>query len=247
MKGERGRALQRFSTLPWPEVPDAWKAVLPGECGGQGGDALPAALREALEGAHQRGALCPPLQHVWAALEGVVPGGVRVVLLGQDPYHGAGQAHGLAFSVGDARVARPPSLRNVFRERANDLALDPFAQERPNNLSDWAEQGVLMLNAVLTTELGRAGAHAGKGWEEVTQRVLAHVLAVQPRLVWLLWGKPAQTLHARLVPEGTRTEDVVLATSHPSPLSAYRGFLGSRPFSQTNEALARWGHPPIRW
>jgi len=247
MKGERGRALQRFSTLPWPEVPEAWKAVLPSECGGKGVDALPAALREALEGAHERGALCPPLQHVWAALEGVAPGGVRVVLLGQDPYHGARQAHGLAFSVGDARVPRPPSLRNVFRERADDLALDPFVEDRSNDLSDWAAQGVLMLNAVLTTELGRAGAHAGKGWGEVTRRVLAHTLAVQPRLVWLLWGKPAQTLHARLVPEGTRTEDVVLATSHPSPLSAYRGFLGSRPFSQTNDALVRWGRPPIRW
>lgn len=104
-----------------------------------------------------------------------------------------------------------------------------------------------MLNAVLTTELGRAGAHAGKGWEEVTRRVLAHTLAVQPRLVWLLWGKPAQTLHACLVPKGARTEDVVLSTSHPSPLSAYRGFLGSRPFSQTNDALVRWGRPPIRW
>jgi uracil-DNA glycosylase len=194
----------------------------------------------------RRGQLCPPLNQVWHALECTAPEEVRVVLLGQDPYHGMRQAHGLAFSVADPLLPWPPSLRNVFKERASDLGL-PL--ERSANLQDWADQGVLMLNAVLTTQMGKAGAHAGKGWEEVVAAVLREAMAQNERLVWILWGRPAEALHRRVLGEvgGGRSQDVCLASAHPSPLSAHRGYWGSRPFSRTNEVLQGWGQPLVVW
>lgn len=229
----------------WPQPPAPWQACLPEWCASGGHPEHGPWVEELFELEHQ-GQLCPPLNQVWHALESTTPEEVRVVLLGQDPYHGMRQAHGLAFSVADPLLPWPPSLRNVFKERASDLGL-PL--ERPANLQDWAEQGVLMLNAALTTQMGRAGAHAGKGWEEVVARVLNEAMARNERLVWILWGRPAQALHQRVLAdfEGDRSHDVCLASPHPSPLSAHRGFWGSRPFSRTNEALQAWGQPPVVW
>ena len=201
---------------------------------------------EAIRQAEKQGVLCPPMSNMWRALECTAPDEVRVVVLGQDPYHGMRQAHGLAFSVADPLLPWPPSLRNVFKERATDLNV-PL--DRPANLEDWAAQGVLLLNAVLTTEMGSAGVHQGLGWEEVVDGLLVRLMSQAPALVWMLWGKPAQRTHARVMDAhgSDRPGDVVLASAHPSPLAAYRGFWNSRPFSRCNAALDARGEDPIVW
>lgn len=168
---------------------------------------------------------------------------VRVVILGQDPYHGEGQAHGLCFSV-QARVRPPPSLVNIYKEMQSDLGI-----ARPNhgNLTHWAEQGVLLLNSVLTVEMGQAASHQGKGWEAFTDAVI-RLVAEQPRpIVFILWGSYAQKKAAfvRDVNQGGR--HLVLKSVHPSPLSAHNGFFGSRPFSRANAFLAEQGEAPIDW
>ena len=229
----------------WPTPPREWHEYLPLWCV-DGETQAPGELVAEIGRLEEKGRLCPPLQDVWRALDLISPQNVNVVLLGQDPYHGMRQAHGLAFSVADPLLPWPPSLRNVFKERASDLGLPV---DRPANLEDWARQGVLMLNSVLTTEMGIAGAHTGMGWEGVVEQALNGVMAQRERLVWILWGRPAQALHQRVVSQGeaSRPEDVVLVSPHPSPLAAHRGFWDSRPFSQTNEALQTWGEPPIAW
>jgi len=186
------------------------------------------------------------MSDMWRALECTAPDEVRIVVLGQDPYHGMRQAHGLAFSVADPLLPWPPSLRNVFKERATDLNV-PL--DRPANLEDWAAQGVLLLNAVLTTEMGSAGAHQGLGWEEVVDGLLVGLMSQAPALVWMLWGKPAERTHARVVQAfgSERPGDTVIASAHPSPLAAYRGFWNSRPFSRCNSALEARGEDPIVW
>lgn len=168
---------------------------------------------------------------------------VRVVILGQDPYHGAGQAHGLCFSV-QAGVRLPPSLVNIYKEMESDLGI---ARARHGNLTHWAEQGVLLLNSVLTVEMGKAASHQGKGWEAFTDAVI-RLVADQPRpVVFILWGSYAQKKAAfvRDVTQGGR--HLVLKSVHPSPLSAYNGFFGSRPFSRTNAFLTEHGATPIDW
>lgn len=170
-------------------------------------------------------------------------GQVRVVILGQDPYHGEGQAHGLCFSV-QAGVRPPPSLKNIYKEMKADLGLDP---PRHGNLTHWAEQGVLLLNSVLTVEMGQAAAHQGKGWERFTDAVIA-LVAEQPRpIVFILWGAYAQKKAAfvRDVSQGGR--HLVIKSAHPSPLSAHNGFFGSRPFSRANAFLRDHGEPEIDW
>lgn len=202
-------------------------------------------LAERLASCHDRGALCPQLSDVWRAFELTGPEEVKVVLMGQDPYHGEGQAHGLSFSVLQEGGKRPPSLRNMFKELHDDLGTPPRTN---NNLEDWARQGVLLLNAVLTTELGTAGAHQGLGWEAAVESTLEQWLQSRREpLVWLLWGRRAQALHARLSKVANRRNDVTLSSPHPSPLSASRGFFGSRPFSAVNEALASQGKAVIDW
>ena len=170
-------------------------------------------------------------------------GQVRVVILGQDPYHGEGQAHGLCFSV-QAGVRPPPSLMNIYKEMKADLGLDP---PRHGNLTHWAEQGVLLLNSVLTVEMGQAAAHQGKGWEKFTDAVIA-LVAEQPRpIVFILWGAYAQKKAAfvRDVSQGGR--HLVIKSAHPSPLSAHNGFFGSRPFCRANAFLRDHGEPEIDW
>ena len=234
------------STATWPKPPTPWRPLLPPWARFDGTEDVPQALHEAVVRAECSGTLCPPLATVWRAFELTQPSEVRVVLLGQDPYHGAGQAHGLAFSVADQALSMPPSLRNMFKERSTDLQV---AADRPTDLTDWAKQGVLMLNASLTTELGAAGAHQDLGWECLVQTALLNLMQSQHELVWILWGKPAQTLHARLLKqlESSRPLDAVIASPHPSPLSAYRGFWDSKPFSRANEALRLRGEKPVLW
>jgi uracil-DNA glycosylase len=176
------------------------------------------------------------------ALELTPPESVRVVILGQDPYHGPGQAHGLSFSVPDGVVV-PPSLANIFRELGTDLDIAPPAQ---GNLEKWARQGVLLLNNALTVEQGKAGSHAGRGWEAITDAVVAAVAARAEPSVFILWGSHAQGKAARIAAlrDGPH---LLLKSPHPSPLSAYRGFFGSRPFSRANEFLEARGRGTIDW
>ncbi|HET8705552.1 MAG TPA: uracil-DNA glycosylase, partial [Pseudomonadales bacterium] len=164
---------------------------------------------------------------------------VKVVILGQDPYHGPGQAHGLCFSVRKG-VPFPPSLRNIFEEIKRDLGIAP---PRHGCLEHWAAQGVLLLNAVLTVEEGQAAAHAGKGWEHFTDRVVRELSEHRSNLVFLLWGGYAQKKGAVI----DRDKHLVLETVHPSPLSAHRGFFGSGHFSKTNQYLVEHGQLPIDW
>jgi uracil-DNA glycosylase len=168
---------------------------------------------------------------------------VKVVILGQDPYHGPGQAHGLAFSVQDG-VVPPPSLVNIFKELESDLGI---ARPAHGNLSRWAQQGVLLLNNTLTVEAGQAGSHAGRGWDSVTDACVAAVAERDCPCVFILWGSHAQKKAGRVPALGRRGDHLVLTSPHPSPLSAHRGFFGSRPFSQANDFLMEQGVGAVDW
>jgi len=181
----------------------------------------------------------PPGDLIFNALNTTPFDKVRVVILGQDPYHGPGQAHGLCFSVLPG-VATPPSLGNIYKEIQADLGINPPGH---GCLLPWAEQGVLLLNAVLTVEKFKAASHQGKGWEQFTDRVVAVLNEKRENLVFLLWGSYAQK-KGQII---DRKRHQVLQSTHPSPLSAHRGFLGCRHFSQTNEYLTRTGQQPIDW
>ena len=181
----------------------------------------------------------PPAPDIFAALDATPFEQAKVVVLGQDPYHGPGQAHGLSFSVPPG-VPVPPSLDNIFKELQRDLGL---ARPAHGCLLPWARQGVLLLNAVLTVEEGRAGAHQGKGWEGFTDHVVDVLNREREGLVFLLWGSYAQAKGKRIDTDRHR----VLRAPHPSPLSAHRGFIGCGHFSAANAYLARRGHAPIDW
>ena len=181
----------------------------------------------------------PPAPDIFAALDATPFEQAKVVVLGQDPYHGPGQAHGLSFSVPPG-VPVPPSLDNIFKELQRDLGV---ARPAHGCLLPWARQGVLLLNAVLTVEEGRAGAHQGKGWEGFTDHVVDVLNREREGLVFLLWGSYAQAKGKRIDTDRHR----VLRAPHPSPLSAHRGFIGCRHFSAANAYLARRGHAPIDW
>lgn len=163
---------------------------------------------------------------------------IKVVILGQDPYHGKGQAHGLCFSVPEGMKA-PPSLQNIFTELKNDLGIE----RSKTNLSDWAEQGVLLLNSVLTVESQKPASHAKKGWEFFTDGIIRMVAQEHPHCAFILWGAYAQS-KASMV---SREKHLVLEAAHPSPFSAERGFFGSRPFSQTNAFMLAHNEEPIKW
>ncbi|MBN8809243.1 MAG: uracil-DNA glycosylase [Sphingomonas sp.] len=168
---------------------------------------------------------------------------VRVVILGQDPYHGEGQAHGLSFSV-RLGVRVPPSLANIYRELESDLGIAPA---RHGFLEHWAQQGVLLLNAVLTVEMGRAAAHQGRGWERFTDAVIRLVNAQTRPTVFMLWGSHAQKKAAFVDSVDRGGRHLVIKSVHPSPLSAHGGFFGSKPFSRANAFLIEHGEPPIDW
>ena len=184
-------------------------------------------------------AVYPPDDQVFAALSYFSPTETSVVILGQDPYHEHGQAHGLSFSV-QPNVAIPPSLRNIFAERENDIGLQPPVH---GTLTQWAQQGVLLLNTSLTVREGVAGSHAKKGWEAITDQIIRTVNDNTERCVFILWGAHAQA-KKKLITQG---HHAVLEAPHPSPLSAYRGFFGSSPFSRTNALLQEAGRAPIDW
>jgi uracil-DNA glycosylase len=197
------------------------------------------ALRRFVDGERRAHTVYPPEDEVFAALALTPYERVKVMILGQDPYHGPGQAHGLAFSVRPG-VAPPPSLRNIFRELRDELGCPV---PRDGSLVPWAEQGVLLLNAVLTVRAGEPNSHKGKGWETFTDAVIRAVNARPERVVFVLWGGYAAKKEALI---DTRRH-AVLKSAHPSPLSAKRGFFGSRPFTQVNAALEDAGQVPVDW
>ena len=197
-------------------------------------------LQEFLAAGQQQGAVIYPPQSQWfAALNSTAFDQVKVVILGQDPYHGSGQAHGLCFSV-LPNVKVPPSLANIYKELKSDLGVEP-----PNHgcLTSWAEQGVLLLNATLTVEQGQAGSHQGKGWETFTDRIINKINDQRQGVIFMLWGSYAQKKASMIDAE----RHLVLQSVHPSPLSAYRGFFGCGHFSQANHYLKSQGLEPIDW
>ncbi|GAA0795617.1 uracil-DNA glycosylase [Spirilliplanes yamanashiensis] len=200
--------------------------------------AATAALGAFVAAEYARHTVYPPVEDLFAAYRLCPPADTRVLILGQDPYHGPGQAHGLSFSV-RAGVRVPPSLRNVFKELAEDAGVTPPAD---GDLTGWARQGVLLLNAVLTVRAGAAASHAGRGWEAFTDATIRALDARAERVVFLLWGGYARK-KAALV---TGPQHVVLEAGHPSPLNR-AGFRGARPFSAANKALADAGRPPVDW
>jgi uracil-DNA glycosylase len=215
------------------DVPPAWAAALAPVTPALG------TIATRVEAARAAGkAIAPAADDVFRALALTPPGAVRVVILGQDPYPTPGHADGLCFSVRPG-VVPPRSLRNVFRELEADLGLPASAS---GCLEPWARQGVLLLNTCLTVEEGAANAHAGWGWEAVTDAVIDAVSAAPGPTVFLLWGRRAQAKAQRIA-----ARHVVLQSAHPSPLSAHAGFLGSRPFSRANAALAAAGRGTIDW
>ncbi len=185
----------------------------------------------------------PPRGFRLAALQATPLDKVRVVILGQDPYHGPGQAHGLSFSVQDG-VKQPPSLANIFKELEGDLGV---AKPATGNLTPWAKQGVLLLNNTLTVESGQAGSHAGRGWDAITDACVQAVVDRGEPAVFILWGSHAQKKAGRVRGLGAAPHHLVLTGPHPSPLSAHRGFFGSKPFSQTNDFLESQGMTPVDW
>jgi uracil-DNA glycosylase len=181
----------------------------------------------------------PPGQFIFNALNKTPLDQVKVVILGQDPYHGPGQAHGLCFSVPDG-IMKPPSLKNIFKELSADLRV-PVPES--GNLQKWAEQGVLLLNATLTVESGLAGSHQNKGWERFTDRIIKTVSDERFGVVFMLWGRFAQAKEQLI----DHSKHHILKASHPSPLSAHQGFLGCRHFSKANELLMKSGLDPVDW
>jgi uracil-DNA glycosylase len=214
----------------------SWKSQLQSEFSQPYMEALKSFL---LERKRKGAVIYPPGGLIFNAMNSTPFDAVRVVILGQDPYHGPGQAHGLCFSVPDG-VVPPPSLLNIYKEIEADLGAGRPAS---GNLQGWAEQGVLLLNAVLTVERGQAGAHQGKGWERFTDRIVKVLNDGREGLVFLLWGSYATKKGDAI----DRDRHLVLTAPHPSPLSAHRGFFGCRHFSKANGWLERQGRSPVDW
>ena len=196
-------------------------------------------LAEKVRAAYLKAVVYPPPKLVFNAFELCPFDQVKVVIIGQDPYHGPGQAHGLCFSVQEGVIV-PPSLRNIYKEIHDDLGKDIPPS---GNLERWAKQGVLLLNATLTVEQGRAGSHQGWGWERFTDAAIKKVSDEKEGVVFMLWGRFAQN-KASLI---DATKHLILKAPHPSPLSAYNGWFGSKHFSQANEYLKSRGQEPIDW
>ena len=197
------------------------------------------ALTDFVRDEYAHGPVYPPGKLIFNAFDLCPFDKVKVVIIGQDPYHEPGQAHGLCFSVNDG-VPFPPSLRNIFKEISDDLG-KPVPPS--GDLTRWARQGVLLLNATLTVRAGVAGSHQGRGWEEFTDAVIRELNAGRDGLVFILWGGYAKKKGAMI----DRSRHLVLSSAHPSPLSAYNGFFGNHHFSQTNNWLISHGESPIEW
>lgn len=199
------------------------------------------ALMARVEADYAQKTVFPPRDRLFEAFLKTPPENVRVVILGQDPYHEPGQAHGLAFSVRDG-VALPPSLRNIYKELEDDLGIKP---KQSGCLDAWAEQGVFLLNSVLSVECGRANSHKAYGWQTFTDAVVVSLQALPQPIAFVLWGAQAQKKAA--CTKSSPYPRLVLCSPHPSPLSSYRGFFGSRPFSRINAFLREHGEDEIVW
>ncbi len=217
------------------KIESSWKEALAGEFS----SGYFASLKQFLVEERKQHVVYPPGSAIFAAFNHTPFSEVKVVIVGQDPYHGAGQANGLCFSVSPG-IKVPPSLQNIFKEIASDLRAGMPTQ---GDLSAWARQGVLLLNATLTVRAASPASHQGKGWEQFTDQVIRLLSEKREGLIFLLWGRPAQ-LKEKLIDTG---KHFVLKAAHPSPLSAYNGFFGCRHFSQTNKILLNQGKTPINW
>lgn len=218
-----------------PKIEASWKKVLLDEFQKPYFETLKAFLLE--EKKHFT--IYPSGANIFSAFDHTPFDKVKVVILGQDPYHGTGQAHGLSFSVQEG-VPYPPSLQNIFKELHDDLGC-PIPQN--GTLSAWANQGVFLLNTVLTVRAGEANSHRGQGWEIFTDEVIKRLSAQKEHLVFILWGSPAGA-KASLI---DAKKHLILRSVHPSPLSSYRGFFGSKPFSKSNDYLIQTRQQPIQW
>ena len=217
------------------KIDSSWKLRLANEFNAPYFEQLTTFVRDAYTH-HQ---IFPPAKLIFNAFDLCPFDKVKVVIIGQDPYHGLGQAHGLSFSVNED-IPLPPSLKNIYQEIRSDLGIQPLSH---GNLERWAKQGVLLLNATLTVQANLAGSHQKKGWETFTDSAIKAVAEEKEHVVFLLWGNYAQQ-KAQYI---DRTKHLVLTAVHPSPLSAHRGFFGCKHFSQTNQYLTEHGLEPINW
>ena len=218
-----------------PEIEESWKIALMDEFAAPYFSALKSFLIEE----KKMHVIYPRGSDIFSALNSTPLPSVKAVILGQDPYHGEGQAHGLSFSVPDG-TRFPPSLKNIFKELSDDLGIEIPAS---GNLEKWAKQGVLMLNSTLTVRKGEAGSHQGIGWETFTDQIIKTISDLRAGIVFILWGKYAQDKIGLI----DTSKHFILKSPHPSPFSVYRGFYGSKPFSKTNKILLENSLEPIDW
>ena len=218
------------------KIESSWKEVLQEEFGKEYFAALAAFVKDE----YKKGAVYPPPKHIFRAFDLTPFDKVKVVILGQDPYHGPGQANGLCFAVGEG-VALPPSLQNIYKELESDLGQP--VKNKTGDLERWAKQGVLLLNATLTVRANTAGSHQNKGWEQFTDAAIKALSEQREHVVFILWGNYAKQKGAHI----DRTKHCVIESPHPSPFSARSGFFGSKPFSKTNAYLESRGKTSIDW
>ena len=217
------------------DIEESWKGVLKNEFEKD----YFIKLTEFIKNEYATKIIYPPQSQIFSAFDYTSFHDVKVVIIGQDPYHGEGQANGLSFSVANY-VKIPPSLRNIYKELKTDLGIEESVS---GNLESWAKQGILLLNATLTVEASNAGSHQKKGWEEFTDTVIKLLSEEKQNIVFILWGSYAQKKGVKI----DRTKHLVIETAHPSPLGAYRGFWESKPFSKTNEYLKSKNIQEINW
>lgn len=218
-----------------PQINEHWKQLLNNEFNSE----YFRQLKEFLVQEKSQFRVYPAGQNIFTAFNLTPPENVKVVILGQDPYHGPGQAHGLSFSVPQG-IAQPPSLVNIFKELHNDIG---FSIPAHGNLEKWATEGVFLLNATLTVRAGQAGSHQKKGWEQFTDAVIRIISQSSNSVVFMLWGNYAKAKESLI----DSSKHLILKSAHPSPLSAYNGFFGCKHFSKANEYLANHGKKPIDW
>jgi uracil-DNA glycosylase len=217
------------------KIEESWKPVLSDEFEKD----YFAQLTEFVRNEYKTQKIYPPAKLIFNAFDSCPFDQLKVVILGQDPYHGPGQAHGLCFSVNDG-IPFPPSLRNIFNELNNDIGKEI---PKTGNLINWAKQGVLLLNATLTVRAGQAASHQKRGWEQFTDVVIEKISRQKEYVVFILWGNYAINKSKLIQPE----KHLILTSVHPSPLSASRGFFGTKPFSKTNAYLKQKGLEPVKW
>jgi len=217
------------------KIEDKWKQALANQFAQPYFQSLSEFVREE----YSNHKIYPPAGLIFSAFDSCPFNDVKVVIIGQDPYHGEGQAHGLCFSVG-AEVRMPPSLVNIFKELKTDLGI-PIPEN--GSLTRWAKQGVLLINATLTVRAATPGSHQGKGWEEFTDAAIGALNQEKQNLVFILWGAYAQRKGEII----DRSRHLVIESAHPSPFAAHRGFFGSKPFSRTNDYLSSKGESPVDW